>query len=743
MLNENEVQLASLAVREIRVAVAHSLLHPFGSPPVRRAIEKAYHCLRELLMLRPRITLDFEGERPRVEQSNLEEGVVDSTHVLYEILQSHGIRRITFTQGLTVDELTSFFALLKPRFLPDEKTALQSLQENPIKNAGVNDWEPPVPIPSPPKDQASVPSAPPVVTPATIVSAPAGPAAITFDVSTPLEVAPETEEDIRYQEAEEALERFLEIASEIDSENHRDDLVRKLSGLMKSPEDSPKASEKVEGDWKDLTREFFAFRDDLPSGSKLRQRMDGLLQKWSNTLERVSQKQPGTLPTEARPRESVPAETNHAGSGVQEENPSQLLNPAREAESDAALKSFLDGHRIDRIIPAWVVLWNGVFSGAESVQTLCLRHISRLDWAKLPRPLQMEGFSYFDNFLKAHWPENLRLEAMDRMDAWLRLERETGHLETLVPRAESVRALATDPSTPAILKTRALVFLKSIFPHELLETNYRKLGGSDDEQARFFLRSAGPLAAAFLREHLTALDPTAIDAEEAGRLTILIRELEGIGEKPLDRLLDRLPGERGARILFALSKHMPFPASLAEPMRSQLAQYSVEVRRQALALVESGGRKDLYGWAVELLGDADLDLVRRALKLLSLLHIDGASRYVVGMLETREFPTKESRDAFWVEACQALGDMADPMSIKPLSDWAQSYSILEKRKEKPLLVRRAAIQALGRFRSNQVKSFLEKLINDGDAALIDVVSESHEGVVSKLAQPQEDERPNL
>jgi hypothetical protein len=90
------------------------------------------------------------------------------------------------------------------------------------------------------------------------------------------------------------------------------------------------------------------------------------------------------------------------------------LNPAREAERDGALRSFLEGHQVERIIPAWVVLWNGVFSGAESIQTLCMRHLSRLDWTRLPTPLQMEGFSYLDNFLRAHWSENLRLEALDR-----------------------------------------------------------------------------------------------------------------------------------------------------------------------------------------------------------------------------------------------------------------------------------------------------------------------------------------
>jgi hypothetical protein len=426
---------------------------------------------------------------------------------------------------------------------------------------------------------------------------------------------------------------------------------------------------------------------------------------------------------------------------AQIENPSQLLNPMREAESDAALKSYLAGHQIERIIPAWVVLWNGVFSGAESIQVLCLRHLSRLNWTRLPRPLQVEGFSYLDNFLKAHWSESLRLEALNRLDAWLRLERNAGHWETLLSKSESFRTLAADPATPPTLKNNAKTFLKSLFPHDALELNYQKLGTPGDEQARMIFRSAGPLATAYLREHLVALEPAAIDGPEAARLALLISELESVGEKPLERLLDRLPGERGAHVLFALAQHSPFPASLVEPLRAQLAQYSIDVRRQALTLAETSDRKDLCSWATELLGDADLDLVRRALKLLSASKLEGVSRLVVAMLETREFQTKESRDTLWIEACQALGDIGDNRSIKPLTDWAQSYSAAEKRKEKPVLVRRSAIRALGRFQRDYVKTFLEKLINEGDPALIDVISEAHEQVTARLERQQKGENP--
>lgn len=734
MLNKNEVQLASLAVREIRVAVAHSLLHPFGSPPVRRAIEKAFHCLHEILLLRPRITLDFEGERPRVEQSNLEEGVVDSTHVLYEILQSHEIRKITFTQSLTEEELTRFFALLKPRFLPDEKTALQSLQENPIPNVGINELEPsfPAPIPAPePVSPTERTPGPPAVPPDD-VPAPPGPASITFDVSAPMDVLPETEEDVRFEEAEDALERFLEVAGEIDSEKLHEKLIQRLSEKMNiTPETGEKSGTDTSADWKKLTVEIFTLRDELPTGSKLQQRMDGILKKWPNTLRDLPSR--NTIRVISPVAQSV----SRSESQTRAENPSQLLNPAREAESDAALKTYLAGHQIERIIPAWVVLWNGVFSGSESIQALCLRHLSRLNWTRLPRPLQVEGFSYLDNFLKAHWSESLRLSALDRLDAWLRLERNAGHWETLLSRSESFRTLVADPSTPATLKTKAKTYLKSLFPHDALESNYQKLGSSGDEQSRLIFRSAGPLATAFLREHLVVLDPASIDEIETKRLALLVHELEGVGEKPLERLLDRLPGERGARVLFALAQHSPFPPSLVEPLRAQLAQYSIDVRRQALTLAETSDLKDLQGWAIELLGDADLDIVRRALKLLTSSKMEGVSRLVVAMLETREFPTKDARDSFWIDACQALGDIGDTRAIKPLTDWAQSYSALEKRKEKPVLVRRAAIQALGRFQRDYVKTFLEKLINEGDPAIIDAASEAHEQVTAKLEQTQE------
>lgn len=740
MLNENEVQLASLAVREIRVSIAYSLLHPFGSPPVRRSIEKAYHCLHELLLIRPRITLDFEGERPRVEQSDLEEGVVDSTHVLYEILRSHGIRKITFVQGLTLDELTSFFSLLKPRFLPDEKTAIQALKENPVKNVGVNEWEPPE------NDSAPADTQPPAQRPTpveAVASSATGPASITFDASEPLPVAPDTEEDLLFQEAEASLERFIEVVNELGSEPRRAELTRRLSEVVRGDEETPAPPESSGLDWNLITQELLAVRDGLPGASPLRSRLEGVLKKLpvSEALLAARLDAAPTAAATPTPAKEPPPGLDVSFSAAADENPSQLLNPAKESESDAALRAFLVERRVDRIIPAWVVIWNGVFSGAESIQTLCLRHLSRLDWEKLPKPLQAEGFTHLENFLKAHWAESLRLEALDRLDAWLRSDKEAGRWDALLPRTVVIKGLVADPSTPGVLKTRALTFLKSLFPRQALESNYRLLGTPGDEKACAYLRAAGPLATTFLREHLSVLDPTKIDAEEAGRLAVLAKELEAVGERPLERIMDRLPGERGARILLALSRFNPFPKELVEPFRLQVAQSSPELRGMVLDFLEANPRKDLHGWAVELLADNDLGVVRRALHLLGRMQIDGASRHVVGMLESREFPRKDQKDEFWVEACQVLGDMSDPMAIKPLMEWAQAYGLLEKRKEKTLLVRRAAIQALGRFRSHQVKNFLEKLINEGDAAVIDVASEAHEKVVARLEQAQ-DQQPS-
>jgi len=879
MLNQSEVQLASLAVREIRTAVSNSLLHAFGSPPVRRSIEKAHQCLREILLHRPRITLDFAGVKARVEESSLEEGVVDSTHVLHEILQSHQIAQVTFTQGLSLDQLTAFFALLKPRFLPDEQTALSALRESPLKNIWVNGEEPveakpepkpepeeeilgelvedipqpgeskavekPKPPPLPPKGASPKPAPP------KLPSSPGDPdqGGVTFPAMGAQPVTPDTVEELRYQEAEGVLDRLLEIMSEIENDRRRESLIQRMGGLMGgiSPQD-PKLVEKAPINLQKWMKECLDLRNDLMPGSSVQRKLDNLMEALPAaitsdlpvpapppplpptveveapppppppTLEAAAPTTPftsvgpvetGTSPrTPLRPLAKIdlagpdheeetaavsgPApvlpdppkseETSVSASGFTGVSPdkspdqtdkpvsapvpgstdvppgkpsdkpaplptaakfksgastAQILNPAREEEAGASLRRALDEHQMENFIPLWVVLWNGIFSGAETIQALGLRHLARLDWRRIPRPLQLEGLQYLENLLKGPWSEAIRLTALDRLEEWLGVEMAQPDWQVLGPVLNAVRSLGKEPGASGILATRAQTLLKGLFPAATLEKPYGHLGTPQEGEAVWLFQAAGPFAKDFLQERLSTQDASALQGAEGDRLARLIGILENGGERPLERFLERDRTGKGLAKLLALSSKIPFPADQVEAVRQRLAQVSLDQRRQALQLLETSGRKDLHVWALELLQDPDLETVRYALKVLVPLRIGGASRSVIAMLETREWPTKEARESFWAEVCRSLGEMEDTLSIKSLMEWAQSYGLMEKRKEKSLSIRRAALAALGNFKSNQVKTFLEGVLNSGDAEVNDVATDSLEKVAAKLASSPE------
>jgi hypothetical protein len=331
------------------------------------------------------------------------------------------------------------------------------------------------------------------------------------------------------------------------------------------------------------------------------------------------------------------------------------------------------------------------------------------------------------------------LTGLDRLEEWLRLEMERPEWKAVLPAAEALRALVTDDATPSNLKTRAEGLLKALFPRAVLDSWFDRIlpdGSqvSDPEAVRVF-SAAGPLALEFFQEKIMAAEPKALEGREGMKLAALADGLEKAEVRSLDKVLDRAKGDRGIRILLALAGHWPLPAYLADPVRDRLAQFPPDVRKKALGLVEKTQRKDLHGLAVEMLNDADLEIVEQALRILSTLKIAGVSRHVVSMLEARDFPGRDQKEFFWSDACRHLAAMGDSMAIKPLMEWAQSFSLLEKRKEKPLGIRRAALQALGQFRSSQVKIFLERMINEGDPELADVLSESHEKVCALLSQP--------
>ncbi len=70
-----------------------------------------------------------------------------------------------------------------------------------------------------------------------------------------------------------------------------------------------------------------------------------------------------------------------------------------------------------------------------------------------------------------------------------------------------------------------------------------------------------------------------------------------------------------------------------------------------------------------------------------------------------------------MKTCEAMGALADATSAPTLMEWADKYKMMENKKNRPLEIRRASLEALGHFRSKVVADFLAGLQKDVEKEL--------------------------
>jgi hypothetical protein len=136
---------------------------------------------------------------------------------------------------------------------------------------------------------------------------------------------------------------------------------------------------------------------------------------------------------------------------------------------------------------------------------------------------------------------------------------------------------------------------------------------------------------------------------------------------------------------------------------------------------------------IEQLGAHDPLLSVPALRTLAKVGLDGDSHPIVEAVKSYG-PETPGREEFWVEACRVLGEMAEAYTINVLVEWADSYRFLEKKGERPMAVREAAVEALGHFRSQYVHKFLSKLEKDAEKELRPIVEKALKSVNERLAE---------
>jgi hypothetical protein len=250
-----------------------------------------------------------------------------------------------------------------------------------------------------------------------------------------------------------------------------------------------------------------------------------------------------------------------------------------------------------------------------------------------------------------------------------------------------------------------------------MEELFQRTGGSaDDARGAVETWSAlGPLAAAFLVGKV--LGAGGKDPAGAQALWILER-LEFSGQEMLAGWLGE--GDPTPRLgaFLGIFDRMIMTAGAARALRDIWPRMGAGERTACLEAAAHWKRREFREPVLRILEGGPLEEVYRVLGLFPEIAQEGDAREVLRLLETRESASKTEQERLAEEVCRCLGRMADPLAIPVLEEWIHPKGFMDRLKHKSTpALQRAALRALGQYRSHQVRTFLEKAASHLDADL--------------------------
>ncbi|HUO58430.1 MAG TPA: HEAT repeat domain-containing protein [bacterium] len=728
MLNPAQTQLASSAVRELRVALSNFFLYSAGNDMITKSLERFLGSLELLFETLPSVGLGESEGQLLVEGSQLNERMTGSTNMIKDLFLTHKIQSLTFLKGITVEEIKSLFEMLKPKALPSGISLVQALVQKPINHIRLNE-----------KVFVAIKEGEKVVS---------------------AEGLPAGEENL--QEALEALQYFLQIFSRVRPESNKREVARKMvdnmgGWLLEGLNGAPGKGEPGGGPGGQAgggmgsggqslmeimaglsgLRQSLANMKDPAQFKNAQIGMDDVLKKLvllaesqgvpAAELEKASVEGSGE-------KQQALFETDNVLADLKAGKWNCLKDSALERAVDDRLTTLQAPEEAEVFEPLWEALWNQVLSGAGEARVLGLRHLNRLHWHLVPRHLQLDGLRNLKKFL-VDFPEPSTYPiALTLAQDWLPQEVDHPDWEEFLE-ITWVLKQAAEKSPPLFDRQdlAAKAALGTIFCEPVLDRVLAgHLQGERDKVMRL-LSLLGPLASELLFEKVQVAVP---ESPEWGAAVDLLSGMEAGGVKVFEPWV-REKGEKLNLVRFLeIFKRAPLPGHLADYFEKHWTSFAPEVQGKVLEVAELWKRVDFRHLLLGLLKKPETPIAVGALKVLAKVGLEGDSREIVAAV--KNYPSQASgRERFWAAACQALGELGDPLAIDPLMEWADKYKFLEHKKERGLEVRRAAIEALGHFRSNTVKTFLSSLQKEGEKELKTAVEKSIKSVDEKLAQPQD------
>ena len=732
MLNASQIQQASIAVRELRVALSNFFLYSAENTMVKNSLDRLLEALAVLFSELPSVSFGESEGRLVVEGAPLDERLTGSTNMIKDLFLTQKIHTLTFHKGVKSHEIHGLFQLLKPRALPTGVTLPRALAEKALEHIKVDEK--------------------------VFVALSEG------EVVVPGDAALGGEQNL--QEALEALQYFLQVFSRVRPETNKQEVAKRLvenMGAWIRPEDLLAAGGGQGGGggnaavppqpWRELMASFMAMKNILSSMktptqlSEAQVSMDDLLKKlvllgesqgvaWEDKEEPVkagaaqaaiAQPPPATPPGQENPFEADPVLA-----AVQSGDWNAFLDPSLEGKVAGKISFLQEPEQAKAFEGFWEKLWAQVFAPGEETQALALRHMNRLKWNSVPRPLQLEGLRNLRMLL-------LRIRNPSPFPMVLALAQDWLAQELAAPDwmevLETTRLLAelADLNPPSFegqtLAARAA--LETVYCEPVLEdllARYEPREKDGQSLLRLF-KELGRRTLPFLYQQIEAAE---LGSPPWRNAAAVLESLQSAGLQVYETILEWPEKRSQVEKFLEIFQAVEPPGELEDYFERYWNTFSHAAQAKILAVMGRWKKRGFRPVLNRLLQNPESPIAWEALGTIAQLGMEGDSELVVAAVQRHSSHGKD-KESFWVKACQTLGSLQDTAAAAALMEWAAKYKFMEPKKGRSLEVRRAALQALGRFRSETVRNFLFSLKGDIERELKGDAEEALKAAEGNLA----------
>ena len=139
MLNPEQIQQASTAVRELRVALSNFFLYAAENAMVQQSLDRFLLNLQKLFLTLPSVSLGESEGRLVVEGTPLDEKSTGSLNMIKDLFLVQKIHSLAFLKGIQAPELKVFFGFLKPKALAPGQSLAQALASKNLPHLKLNE----------------------------------------------------------------------------------------------------------------------------------------------------------------------------------------------------------------------------------------------------------------------------------------------------------------------------------------------------------------------------------------------------------------------------------------------------------------------------------------------------------------------------------------------------------------------------------------------------------------------------